>query len=72
MQHGSFPVISPLNETFPDNFNLERTHLKRISMQTDNSTMLFQFNHPLPGTWYAMAYLGDYVDDKITQKVAYN
>ena len=69
MQHGSFPLISPLNETFPPFFHLKRTYLTEISLLTDNSTTLFKIPNPMPGSWFAMAFLGDYVDDKITQKV---
>ncbi|ELU03317.1 hypothetical protein CAPTEDRAFT_228167 [Capitella teleta] len=68
MQHGGFPLINPLNETFPPQFYLKRTHLLEISLLTDNATTIFKLPNPLPGSWFAMAYLGDYVDDKITPK----
>ena len=69
MQHGSFPVINPLNETFPDRFYLERTQLKLHRFLTNNGTITVSIEHPLPGDWYIAAILGDYVDDSIKQKV---
>jgi hypothetical protein len=69
MQHGGYPLINPLNETFPPDFYLKRTDPFEISLMTDNSTTIFRVPHPRPGSWYAMAYIGDYINDKITQKV---
>ena len=69
LQHGSYPVISPLNETFPDNFNLERTNLHMIQASSNSTPVVHQLLTPLPDSWFAAAILGDYVDDKISVKV---
>lgn len=70
IQHGSYPVINPLNETFPANFNLHRTQLFNLNTSTENTTKKHIITEPLPGNWFAAVFIGDYVDDKITQKVS--
>ena len=72
LQHGSFPVISPLNETFPSDFYLQRASLHNISIAASNPTVIHTIESPLPGGWFAVAYLGDYIDDSISQAVRKN
>ena len=69
LQQGSFPVINPLNESFPEFFNILRTELYRFDLKTDNEVYEFIVHSPVPGGWYGVAYLGDYVDDSIKQQV---
>ena len=72
LQHGSFPVISPLNETFPSDFYLQRASLHNISIAASNPTVIHTIESPLPGGWFAVAYLGEYIDDSISQAVRKN
>ena len=69
LQQGSFPVISPLNESFPEFFNTIRTDLHSVSVLTDNEVKDYSVYSPLPGSWYGVAYLGDFIDDSIRQQV---
>lgn len=69
LQANSFPVISPLNETFPKDFNTIRTELHNVQLSTNNKTVEFFIDVPSPGGWYMKVYLGDYVDESIKQKV---
>ena len=70
LQHGSFPVMSPNNSTFPAGMFTKRTELHMIRTLSDynthDSTILPVFN-PLPGTWYAAAYLVPF-EEKIIQQ----
>ena len=69
LQYGGLPLITPLNETFPPNFNTHRTELRYISLRTKDQAIIFQRLDPLPGSWFAAVFLGDHVDKKIAQKV---
>ena len=69
MQQGSIPVINPLGETYPPDFNIQRTGLRNLTISSNNTLVLYTIESPLPGSWFAAAYLGDYIDDSITQKV---
>ncbi|XP_023328883.1 post-GPI attachment to proteins factor 6 [Eurytemora carolleeae] len=70
LQYASFPVISPDNATFANNFYTIRTDLHYIkthsAFQPHDST-IFPIYNPLPGSWYAFAYLSPY-EEKITQQ----
>ncbi len=70
LQHGSIPVINPLNESFPDRFNLRRSFLTLLVVSSNKTSLHHEITHPLPGVWFAAAFLGDYVDDSITVKVS--
>ncbi|CAH1785962.1 unnamed protein product, partial [Owenia fusiformis] len=58
IQHGSYPVINPQNETFPDDFYLERADMQFISFPSD-SLILYLVNNPLPGNWYAAVFINE-------------
>ena len=70
LQHGSFPVMSPTNSSFPSNMMRLRTDLHMVravsAYNPHDSTVLPVYN-PLPGTWYAAAYLIPF-EEKIIQQ----
>lgn len=69
-EYGSYPVINPLNETFPQDFNLRRPSTWSVNLTTDkNYATRYIKTDPLPGSWFSAIFISDYVDDKITQKV---
>ncbi|XP_064605252.1 transmembrane protein 8B-like isoform X2 [Liolophura sinensis] len=57
MQHGGYPVINPYNESFPENFYLGRTMMRKLTLKTDNSSAPFVITNPLPGSWFATVVL---------------
>ena len=69
LQHGSYPVISPLNETYPADFNLQRTEMQYIEILSDGVSLPFILKNPLPGEWYATVGLTGARDERIKQKV---
>ncbi|XP_059082591.1 uncharacterized protein LOC131880099 [Tigriopus californicus] len=66
VQHGSYPVFSGDNSSFPESFYLERSSLAHLTtdshFQPDNSAVHAIYN-PLPGSWFAVAYLAPF-DEK--------
>ncbi len=64
--------MNPLNETYPDNFNLHRTELHHIAIPPNNSSRLLKMTNPLPGSWFAITFINDYTDDKLTVKVSFH
>lgn len=70
IQHGSLPVISADNATFARNFYTTRTDLHMVkthsAFQPHDST-IFPVYNPLPGPWFAIAYLSPF-EEKITQQ----
>ena len=68
LQHGSYPVVSPLGAEYPDNFYLSRTSLIGLSSQSDATWLRYTVQAPLPGDWFAAAFML-YDDTRITQKV---
>lgn len=69
-QHGSYPVIRPYNESFPEHFYLNRTNLHHVSVQTNNYSVPLSINNPLPGHWFLAAFIPK-GQEKIAQKVMY-
>ncbi|XP_037074533.1 transmembrane protein 8B-like isoform X2 [Pollicipes pollicipes] len=67
LQHGSYPVISPLGAEFPENFFLQRTSLASISTHSDSSWLRYTVAAPLPGDWFAAGFILA-EDTRITQK----
>lgn len=66
LQYGSLPLGK--NETFPDNFYLDRTDVREVNINSDNKTTHLDLSHPLPGDWFAIAYIPD-KDTKLRPKV---
>ena len=61
-------MVSPLGAEYPDNFYLHRTSLAGLSSRSDASWLRYSADAPLPGDWFAAAFLL-YDDTRITQKV---
>ncbi|XP_053394085.1 post-GPI attachment to proteins factor 6-like [Mercenaria mercenaria] len=59
IQHGSFPVINPLGEKFPENFYVERSPASRavFSVISNNVTLESTVTNPKQGPWYSVAFL---------------
>ena len=72
MQYGSYPVVNPINETYPDKFNLHRTALHHIAIATNETRHFYKIDNPLPGSWFAITFINDYVDEKLTVQVCYS
>lgn len=70
MDYAGFPVISPHNASFPDNFNLGRltsTYVKRsVSGKSplNKQEIFLNVSSPNAGYWYSAAFV-DYDDDKV-------
>ncbi|XP_043223792.1 post-GPI attachment to proteins factor 6-like isoform X2 [Amphibalanus amphitrite] len=67
LQHGSYPVVSPLGAQFPDNFHLARTSLTGLSARSDSTWLRYTEEAPLAGDWFVAAFTL-YDDTRITQK----
>ncbi|CAG0890026.1 unnamed protein product [Darwinula stevensoni] len=70
MQHGSYPVMSPDNSSFPEGMHTSRTHLYKIETWTAYSphdAVILPIHNPLPGSWFAAAYLPDW-DQQVQQE----
>lgn len=63
IQHGSLPVFSPDNSSFPESFYLKRTALSKLKVNSKHNptdTEVLPVYNPLPGTWFAVAYLSPF------------
>ena len=70
LQYGSYPVINPLNETFPPHFNTHRSHSHRIEVNTKDGGLGYTISKPLPGSWFTAVFIGKVKDDAIGIKVS--
>ena len=71
MQHGSYPVVNPINETYPKNFNLHRTDMHHVAIPINETKQFYKIDNPLPGSWFAITFINDYVDEKLRVQVRY-
>ena len=63
IQHGSFPVFSADNASFPDTFYMKRTAksaLRTMSEFEPTDSEVLPVYNPLPGSWFAVAYLSPF------------
>ena len=70
IQHGSYPVMAADNATFPSSMYTLRTDLQMVkthSAYNPHDSTIFPVYNPLPGTWYAAAYLTPF-EEKIIQQ----
>ncbi|WAR23596.1 TMM8B-like protein [Mya arenaria] len=67
-QHGSYPLVTPYNETFPEDFYTNRTEAYNIQIVKDADPVSYLMTAPKPGTWYFTAFLPKNKNDKIEQK----
>ena len=68
IQERSFPIVNPLNQTFPDNTYRGDPDLDIYEIPEDAKIML-QVTNPKPGYWFMVAYLPRDDDDRIKQEV---
>lgn len=69
LQHGSYPVMSLQNASYPDNFAMRRLFLHNITLFSDTVPVLINITNPFSGNWYAAAFLIENTD-RIAQKVS--
>lgn len=69
LQYGSFPAFAPLNESFPPFFHIHRSHFMTLFLKTDNSTLNYSIENPVPGKWYTASALQYDPTKRIKQKV---
>ncbi|XP_052257000.1 post-GPI attachment to proteins factor 6-like isoform X3 [Dreissena polymorpha] len=67
-QHGSYPLVTPYNETFPEKFFTNRTSDFHIKIQKDAQAVSYMLDAPEPGNWYFAAFLPKHDNGKIEQK----
>jgi hypothetical protein len=54
LQYGAYPLIAPLNESFPETYITTRHDLFTTVFNQTISNKTVQLNNPLKGTWFAM------------------
>ena len=71
IQHGSYPVMSPDNSSFPSNVYTGRTSLHYITTKSayqPHDATIFPMYNPLPGNWFVAAYISHW-DQHVQQEV---
>ncbi|XP_066997236.1 post-GPI attachment to proteins factor 6 isoform X2 [Anabrus simplex] len=70
IQHGSYPVMSPTNSSFPSSVYTGRTSLHYIATKSayqPHDATIFPVNNPLPGNWFVAAYISHW-DQHVQQE----
>ncbi|XP_042898930.1 transmembrane protein 8B [Parasteatoda tepidariorum] len=67
LQYGSYPVMSLQNSSYPNFFVVQRMYLHDITLLSDAKPVLINITNPLPGNWYAAAFLVENTE-RISQK----
>ncbi|GFY80087.1 transmembrane protein 8B [Trichonephila inaurata madagascariensis] len=67
LQYGSYPVMSLQNSTYPNFFAVHRLFLHNIILHSDFVPVMINITNPLPGNWYAAAFLIENTE-RIAQK----
>ncbi|GFG39492.1 hypothetical protein Cfor_00487 [Coptotermes formosanus] len=70
IQHGSYPVMSPDNSSFPSNVYTGRTSLHYITTKSayqPHDATIFPMYNPLPGNWFVAAYISHW-DQHVQQE----
>ncbi|GLH12908.1 Uncharacterized protein GBIM_17566 [Gryllus bimaculatus] len=70
IQHGSYPVMSPTNSSFPPNVYIGRTSLHYITTKSayqPHDATIFAINNPLPGNWFVASYISHW-DQHVQQE----
>ncbi|GFX86533.1 uncharacterized protein TNCV_3728021 [Trichonephila clavipes] len=67
LQYGSYPVMSLQNSTYPNFFAVHRLFLHNIVLHSDFVPVMINITNPLPGNWYAAAFLIENTE-RIAQK----
>ncbi|XP_072043673.1 post-GPI attachment to proteins factor 6-like isoform X2 [Amphiura filiformis] len=67
LQNGSFPIVNPLNESFPD--HMYRSNPDMVTYEiADDLTLILFIKNPNPGYWFLTAWLPHDEDDRIKQE----
>ena len=67
IRHGSYPLASPYNETYPESFNVEDSH--KLKLTTNNVTLPYSIKNPKAGRWFLAGFLPK-AEHKYTQAVS--
>lgn len=70
IQHGSYPVMSPTNSSFPPNVYTGRTSLHYIATKSayqPHDATIFAISNPLPGNWFVASYISHW-DQHVQQE----
>lgn len=73
IQHGSYPVMSPDNSSFPLSVYTGRTSLHYITTKSayqPHDATIFPVYNPLPGNWFVAAYISHW-DQHVRQEVRF-
>ncbi|XP_022315111.2 transmembrane protein 8B-like isoform X5 [Crassostrea virginica] len=65
---GGYPIGTPYNESFPDNFHPIRDFEYHVISITNNLSSPLVLQSPQPGPWFIAAFLPKKSSEKITQK----
>jgi len=57
LQYGAYPLATPENESFPENYIKTRHDLLAFRFNQTSTTPVVHLNNPLIGTWFAMTYV---------------
>lgn len=75
LKAGGFPVVSPQNISFPEDFveNSQRNKIISLKIESDGSNSSIVISNPTPGEWFALAFVSwtDPKSDKIEQQGLY-
>ncbi|CAG2218559.1 Transmembrane protein 8B,Post-GPI attachment to proteins factor 6 [Mytilus edulis] len=55
IRHGSYPLVTPYNETYPENFHIEDSH--HLKLTTNNVTLPYSIKMPKSGSWFLGGFL---------------
>ena len=73
LQDRSFPIVNPLNESFPDHVYRANPDLRTYEVPADlppGVSVLLTVDNPNPGYWFVVAWLAQDKDDRIKQEVS--
>ena len=66
IRHGSYPLATPYNETYPANFHVKKSHF--LQLTTNNISFPYPIQTPRPGPWFLAGFLPR-KENKVTQAV---
>lgn len=55
IRHGSYPLVTPYNETYPENFHIDDSH--HLKLTTNNVTLPYSIKMPKSGSWFLGGFL---------------
>ncbi|KAI1280592.1 hypothetical protein HDE_13798 [Halotydeus destructor] len=62
-----YPLLNVNNATISGNMFLDKKDQHQVELQSDSVQVHFNLTNPLPGDWFALAYISQ-VDDRIVQR----